>query len=188
MSSSREAAATLGARFASVGQGLGNIVSALANTRQSSFFVRHPLACGVSVYFNFQQRLAMRSILKIGIACAVLAMVIGCGANKSAVSQGAKTPEDAAAQVDAALQVASHNLRDEALAIACRDAAKVGAKDAVLKGIPAIVSHNLRDEVAEDCAIALRDSKQAAAAIVTANLIVSHNKRDEVLKKLASGE
>ncbi len=124
----------------------------------------------------------MSSNWQVAITCAALAVVGGCGGTK----KPADIP-DATARVDAALQISGHNQKDEALAIACRDAAKAGAGEAVLKGLPQIVSHNLLDEVAEDCALKLRDSGQGAAANEVANLIVSHIKRDEVLKKLASG-
>ena len=113
--------------------------------------------------------------------CAALVVASGCKDTKPVDSQ------DAMARVDAALLITSHNEKDEALSKACRSAAKVGAGEAVLKGLPSIVSHNLRDEVAEDCAFKLRDAGQANAATEVAKLIVSHNKRDEVLKKLASG-
>jgi hypothetical protein len=124
---------------------------------------------------------AMRSPWLLAFICAALAGVSGCKDTKPV------DDKDAMARVDAALQIASHNEKDEALSKACRDAAKAGASDAVLKGVPSIVSHNLRDEIAEDCALKLRDAGKAAAATDVAKLIVSHNKRDDVLKKLASG-
>jgi hypothetical protein len=124
---------------------------------------------------------AMRSTWPLALTFAVLGFLSGCKDTKPVDS------EDAMARVDAALQIVGHNLKDEALATACRDAAKAGAPEAVLKGIPSIVSHNLRDQVAEDCAYKLRDAGKATAATEVASLITSHNKRDDVLKKLASG-
>jgi hypothetical protein len=123
----------------------------------------------------------MRSIWQIAVTCIALAVVSGCKDSKPA------DPEDAMVRVDAALQITSQNAKDEALATACRGAAKVGASDAVLKGIPKIASQNLRDQVAADCALSLRDSGKGTVATDVAKLIASHNTRDEVLKKLASG-
>lgn len=91
------------------------------------------------------------------------------------------------ARVDAALLIVGHNQKDEALATACRETAKAGMPEAVLKGIPSIIGQNLRDQVAEDCALKLRDAGKMPEATQVATLITGSNKRDEVLKKLASG-
>jgi hypothetical protein len=90
-------------------------------------------------------------------------------------------------RVDAALQISHPTQKDEALASACRGAAKAGAGEAVLKGVKGIGHPTKRDEVAEDCAYRLRDAGQGAAANEVAKLIGHPTKRDEVLKRLASG-
>ena len=115
-------------------------------------------------------------------------MLSGCGGNATKSTRAPANRQEAIARIDAAMQIASHNLKDAALAAACRDAAKIGEGDAVMKGIPMIVSHNLVDEVARDCSISLRDSGSHDAATAVAGLINSHNLRDEVLKKLATGK
>jgi hypothetical protein len=110
----------------------------------------------------------------------------GCGDRPTAVGKP-RDKETAMARVDAALAITSHIQKDEALAKACKDAAEMGAADAALKGLAAIVSHNLRDEVAESCALKLRDAGQPGPANIVAQTILSHIRRDAVLKKLATG-
>lgn len=124
-------------------------------------------------------------ILLVFIPALVLS---GCGGNETKSTRAPANGQEAIARIDAAMQIASHNEKDAALAVACRAAAKIGEGDAVMKGIPMIVSHNLVDEVARDCSISLRDSGRHEAATAVAGLINSHILRDEVLTKLASGK
>jgi hypothetical protein len=123
----------------------------------------------------------MRIACHAAIICAVLATIGGCQNKKPANAQ------EAMSRVDAALQIDSPTQKDEALALASRDAAKAGAGEAVLKGVQGIGSPTKRDEVAEDCAYKLRDAGQGSTANEVAKLIGSPTKRDVVLKKLASG-
>lgn len=126
----------------------------------------------------------LSTVLLVLISAFVLS---GCGGNSTTGTRAPANRQEAVARINAAMQIVSHNEKDAALAAACRDAAKIGEGDAVLKGLPMIVSHNLVDEVARDCSISLRDSGSHEAATAVAGLITSHNLRDEVLKKLASG-
>src|SRR5205807_4932891 len=94
---------------------------------------------------------------------------------------------DAKARVDAAIQIGNPGERDEALATACRDAAGVGAGEAVKYGTLKIGNPGTRDEVMVDCAIKLRDAGQGSAATDVAKMIGNPGTRDDVLKKLSSG-
>jgi outer membrane murein-binding lipoprotein Lpp len=128
---------------------------------------------------------AISPILLVFISAIILS---GCGDNAAKSTRVPTNGQEANARIDAAMQIVSHNEKDAALAAACRDAAKIGEGDAVMRGIPMIVSHNLVDEVARDCAISLRDSGKSEAAAAVAGMIKSHILRDEVLKNLAAGK
>src|SRR4051794_30508137 len=122
----------------------------------------------------------MRTTVRLVILGAVLA---GAGCQERKPVSG----EEALARVDAALQINNLNARDEALATACRDAARAGAADAVQKGLKGMTNKTLRDQLAEDCAYKLRDAGQSAAALDAAKQIQHVAKRDAALKNLASG-
>jgi hypothetical protein len=123
----------------------------------------------------------MRSAYQTAIICAGLAALSGCQDKKPA------DRAEAAARVEAALQINDPTQRDKALASACTDAAEAGASEVVVKGVRKIGDPTRRDQVAEDCALKLRDSGQTTAANDVAKLIGDPTKRDGVLRKLASG-
>jgi hypothetical protein len=117
---------------------------------------------------------------RILIASAALIALGGCQGGKPLDSK------DAQGRVDAALQIGNPSTRDEALATSCRDAAKLGASKAVIKGIAAIGNPSTRDSVAEECALSLRDAGQRESAVEVAKLIGNPSTRDSAMKKLAS--
>jgi len=93
---------------------------------------------------------------------------------------------EAMARVDAAVRINNPTERDDALGPACRGAAKIGAVDAVKKGLAGIGNPTLRDEVASDSALALRDSGQRGAATEVTNFIGNPTQGDNILKRLAA--
>ncbi len=123
----------------------------------------------------------MRWAYQTMIICGGLAALSGCQEKKPT------DRAEAAARVEAALQINDPSERDKALASACTDAAKAGAGEVVVKALPKIGDPTRRDQAAEDCALKLRDAGQAAAATNVAKQIGNPSKRDGVLKKLASG-
>ena len=92
---------------------------------------------------------------------------------------------EAMVRVNAAIQITNFNERDDALATACRSAAKAGAVEAVQRGLANISNFNVRDDVASDSAIALRNCGQTAGATEVAKSITNMNQRDKTLKNLA---
>lgn len=120
----------------------------------------------------------MRIASLIVLVCAGLMVFQGCDKKPANNSE-------AMARVNAAVQIGNPSDRDDALASACRGAAKIGALDAVLRGLPKIGNPSTRDEVASDCASALRDCGQRQGATEVAKSIGNPSQRDSVLKNLA---
>lgn len=120
----------------------------------------------------------MRVAYVVVLVCAGLIVLQGC--DKKPANNA-----EALARVNAAVQIGNPSERDDALASACRGAAKIGALDAVLRGLPNIGNPSLRDEVASDCASALRDCGQRQGATEVAKVIGNPSQRDSVLKNLA---
>ena len=122
----------------------------------------------------------MRLAFPIAILCAAVTFTSGCR-NKPT------TAADAASRVEAAKQIGNPGERDAALEGACKDAARLGAGDAVLNGAMAIGNPGTRDAVLAESALLLRDAHQGTAAKEAAMRIGNPGNRDDVLKKLASG-
>lgn len=116
--------------------------------------------------------------LLFGVA---LVVVAGCQGEKPVDAK------DAAARVEAAISIGDPTKRDDALSVACKDAAAVGEVDVVKKGLGRLGDPTKRDDTTFDCAIKLKDAKKLEAATEIAKRIGDPTKRDKALAKLAAG-
>lgn len=120
----------------------------------------------------------MRTVCAMMVLCGMIVFA-GC-------DQKPANSSEAMGRVDAAIRINNPTERDDALGPACRGAAKIGAVDAVKKGLAGIGNPTVRDEVASDSALSLRDSGQSGAATEVTNFIGNPTQRDNTLKKLAA--
>ena len=120
----------------------------------------------------------MRTVCAMMALCSLIVFA-GC-------DQKPANSSEAMGRVEAAIRISNPTERDDALGPACRGAAKIGASEAVKKGLAGIGNPTLRDEVASDSALSLRDSGQGGAAAEVTNFIGNPTQRDNILKKLAA--
>ena len=129
------------------------------------------------------------------VTCALLAALhAGCEKRTSAPRDPSTTTAASveasplAARLEAAMQIASNDARDDALRKIALDAAK--AKDAAITkvGVGRILGDSRRERTAEETALIFAQAGMHRTAKELAQLIASNDARDRTLSAIAKGE
>lgn len=122
----------------------------------------------------------MRGFLTTIVCAIMISSLFGCG------SQQSSKPDvpNLLPHIMAALKTPGKKERDQAVAVACREAADEKAWPAVMAGVQHIEDKTLRDQVADECAHKLKELGKTDGAQEVAKLILDASRKDTVLKDL----